>query len=266
MGKGRTILGALVLAALLLGYGALVWAQVGLARTGDAGAGESASPQAMQPAPAMETAPLPAAEIPATVPPAVVTDTPDALPAPPEIDLSSWEYTLVNTEHLLSADYVPELATLEGSQQFDVRAVEALEAMIAAARAEGLTVVLSSSYRSYATQQYLFERKVAQYGSEEEAARIVAIPGSSEHQLGLCVDIVDQYYEYMNESLADTALSQWLYAHCSEYGFILRYPEDKQEITGIMFEPWHFRYVGQTAAAYIMENGLCLEEFWDLYQ
>ena len=78
--------------------------------------------------------------------------------------------------------------------------------------------------------------------------------------------MVDQYYDYMNEALADTALSQWMAAHCAEYGFILRYPQDKTDITGVMFEPWHFRYVGQEAAAYMMEKELSLEEFVALYE
>ena len=95
-----------------------------------------------------------------------------------------------------------------------------------------------------------------------KAAEIVAIPGTSEHQLGLSCDIVDQWYDYMNESLENAPLLIWMKEHCKEYGFILRYPKDKTEVTGIMFEPWHFRYVGVDAATYIMDNGLCLEEFW----
>lgn len=201
-----------------------------------------------------------------TAAPAVTSEpTPEPLPELPDIDLSQWQYRLVNTDNLLESDYEPELTLVEGSQYFDSRASDALNAFIAGAREAGLTVVLTSSYRSYAVQQYLFNNKVYQTGSEEAAAKIVAIPGTSEHQLGLAADIVDGYYQYMNESLADTELSKWMYEHCWEYGFILRYPQDKQEITKIMFEPWHFRYVGVEAAKYIMENGLCLEEFIALY-
>lgn len=105
-----------------------------------------------------------------------------------------------------------------------------------------------------------------QYGSEEEAAAIVAPPGTSEHQTGLACDITDQYYELKNSSLEDTALFQWMSQHCQEYGFIVRYPKDKEDVTGIIYEPWHFRYVGEEAAAYIMEHGLCLEEFLALYE
>jgi D-alanyl-D-alanine carboxypeptidase len=98
-----------------------------------------------------------------------------------------------------------------------------------------------------------------------EARKIVAYPGTSEHQLGLACDIVDGYSEYMHEALADTELLKWMGEHCAEYGFILRYPKDKTDITGVSYEPWHFRYVGAEAASYIMEKSLTLEEFTALY-
>ncbi|MCL1828735.1 MAG: D-alanyl-D-alanine carboxypeptidase family protein [Oscillospiraceae bacterium] len=202
--------------------------------------------------------------------PAPVTPTPDMTPEPrpgiPDIDITSWQYRPVNTENPLSEDYIPELTDIGGGILFDSRAAESMAAFISGARESGLSVYVSSAYRSYATQKYLFDNKVAQVGSREAAARIVACPGTSEHQLGLAADIVDRYYEYMNESLAETPLSVWLFEHCAEYGFILRYPRDKQEITGIMFEPWHYRYVGDEVAGFIMENGLCLEEFCALYE
>ncbi len=161
---------------------------------------------------------------------------------------------------------MPELTELEGGQFFDSRAVDALKDFIAAARAEGLSVVINSSYRDYNTQKYLFERKVGQYGGDRAvAATIVAPPGTSEHQTGLCADITDRYYESKGASLENTALFQWMNAHCAEYGFILRYPKDKQDVTGIIYEPWHFRYVGTESAQYIMEHGLCLEEYLALY-
>ncbi len=220
------------------------------------------------PSPTIQSTPEPTPEpTPTPTPEPTPTPTPEPFADKPDIDITSWEYVLANQDHLLDQNFVPEVTALENGQYFDSRAVDAMKEFIAGARAEGLSVYLSSSYRSYATQQYLFNNKVAQYGGDREAAaRIVAIPGTSEHQTGLAADIVDQYYQYMNESLADTELSKWMKAHCAEYGFILRFPEDKQEITGIMFEPWHFRYVGKEAAAYIMENGLCLEEFVALYQ
>ena len=156
------------------------------------------------------------------------------------------------------------LEYLEG-QQFDVRIIEPMEEMVKAARAEGLSVLLSSGYRSYATQTWLFNRKAAEYG-ETVAATIVARPGTSEHQTGLCCDITDHYYEMKDASLENTEMYQWMSRHCDEYGFIVRFPKGREDITGIIYEPWHFRYVGKEAAAYIMEHDLTLEEFLELYQ
>ncbi|NCB51119.1 MAG: D-alanyl-D-alanine carboxypeptidase family protein [Clostridia bacterium] len=190
--------------------------------------------------------------------------TPEPTPGIPDIDISSWEFALANGQHSIG-DYAPELTEIEGGQYFDTRAAQALEDFIAAARAEGLSAYLSSAYRDFETQKYLYENKVAEYG-ETIAKTIVAPPGTSEHQLGLAADITDQYYQYKNESLADTDLFKWMVAHCAEYGFILRYPADKTDITGVMYEPWHFRYIGVEAATYIMENGICFEEFLDLYE
>ena len=186
---------------------------------------------------------------------AAATPTPAAAAAPtptpepdnglPKVNTGSWELTLVNAHNSIGEAVPEDLAELEGGRYFDARAVDALKEFIAAARAEGLSVC---------------------GGDEAAAARIVNRPGTSEHQLGLCADITDKFYEVKTQNLEKTALYQWMYAHCQDYGFILRYPADKQDITGVMYEPWHFRYVGKEAAAYIMENGLCLEEFLDLYK
>ena len=181
----------------------------------------------------------------------------------PDIDIDSWEYVLVNAEHSIG-EYAPELGEFEG-QKLDQRILEPMQSFVAGARAEGLSVFLSSGYRGYEEQQYLFNRKVEQYG-EEQAATIVSRPGTSEHQTGLACDITDEYYELKDESLENTALYQWMSRHCQEYGFIVRYPKDKEEITGIIYEPWHFRYVGVEAATYMVEHNLCLEEFVALYQ
>ena len=216
-----------------------------------------------------EPTPEPTQElVPEATPEPVPEDTPEPTPEHnwPNIDITGWEYILANPTHDIG-EYVPELTELEYGQYFDSRAVDALKEFIAAARSEGLSVCLSSSYRSYADQQYLFNRKVSQYGGDvATASTIVAPPGTSEHQTGLCCDITDKYYESKDRSLENTELFKWMYAHCAEYGFILRYPDGKQDITGIIYEPWHFRYVGMEAAGYIMENGLCLEEFLELYE
>lgn len=181
----------------------------------------------------------------------------------PDIDPDDWMYILANPWNDIG-DYTPELETLEG-QQFDERIIGPMQEMADAARAKGLHVFLSSGYRSYETQTYLYNRKVSQYG-EAVAQTIVAKPGTSEHQTGLCCDITDQYYEMKDASLENTRMYKWMSQHCDEYGFIVRFPKGKEDITGIIYEPWHFRYVGKEAAAYIMEHDLTLEEFLELYQ
>lgn len=207
-----------------------------------------------------------AAEVPETPAPEITpTPTPEPFSDKPDIDINSWEYVLVNSKNNIG-EYVPELTPIEGTQSFDSRAVSYLQDFIDAARAEGLSVYLSSSYRSYNEQSYLYDRKVSQYGDPAVAATIVAPPGTSEHQSGLCADITDIYYASKDRSLENTALFKWMKVHCHEYGFILRYPDGKQDITGIIYEPWHFRYVGIEAATYIMENELTLEEFHELYK
>ena len=142
--------------------------------------------------------------------------------------------------------------------------------MLDGGRAAGVDLILTSAYRTYDYQQGLFQNKVqrvmaergiSQAEAEPIAAEEVARPGMSEHCLGLAVDIITSDYTTLDYGFAQTDAAKWLYEHCAEYGFILRYPEDKTDITGIIYEPWHFRYVGEEAAAYIMENGLTLEEF-----
>lgn len=185
----------------------------------------------------------------------------------PDVDLTAWNLILVNKEeenYFNDGETPPPLTDFEG-HQVDERIIEPLQSFVGAARAEGLSVVINSGYRSYADQNYLYNRKVAQVGDPEQAAKIVYPPGHSEHETGLCLDIANQFYETKDSSLENTSTFQWMQEHCWEYGFIVRYPKDKQEITDCIYEPWHFRYVGIEAAEYIMKNGICLEEFYDLY-
>ncbi len=255
----KRILGVLVLIAFSVLLGSVIFLRASV----------KAQPA---PSPSPEVSQTPSAA-PTPSPTPTPTPTPEPYADKPDIDVRAWEYTLVNRQSLLSETFMPELTSLENGQNFDSRAVDALKAFIAAARAEGLSVYITSSYRSYATQNSLYNNKVSQLISSEgsreaaeiKAKTIVAYPGTSEHQLGLACDIVDKYYEYMNESLADTALLKWMAEHCTEYGFVVRYPQDKTDITGVMYEPWHFRYVGTEAAQYMMKNKLCLEEFLALY-
>lgn len=203
-----------------------------------------------------------------SAPPASDTDPLPELPEPErEVD---WRLALVNEDNPLSEDFEPETAEADGGYLFDIRAVEPLRALLQAGREAGLDLVVTSGWRRWAYQEQLFEDKVervmAETGleraeAEEIAADEVARPGTSEHQLGLAVDIISNAHPDLDEGWAETEEAVWLKEHCAEYGFILRYPPDKSDITGIVWEPWHFRYVGEDAAVYIMENDLCLEEY-----
>ncbi len=184
-----------------------------------------------------------------------------------------WMLVLVKHDNPLPDEYEPPiLASLPNGLQFDARAKEHLNAMLSDARAQGLFPVVCSAYRSIEYQKELFENQVQKQMSkgldrqqaEIEARKIVAYPGASEHHLGLAVDIVALDYQHFDESQANTAEVKWLTQHCSEYGFILRYPKDKTDITGIVYEPWHFRYVGTDAAKAIMQSGYCLEEYLEI--
>lgn len=193
------------------------------------------------------------------------------LPKPPDIDINSWEYILVNGDHMLSADYVPPEVVLVSDSQcpVDSRIAEALMAMAEDTKAQGLTVYLSSGYRSYSEQAANFQRVCANNGvtdgKDAQGYYITWPAGASEHQTGLCCDITDRYYEIKNSSLENTEMFKYMNENCEKFGFILRFPKDKGDITGVMYEPFHFRYVGVEAATYIKENNLCLEEFVALY-
>ena len=204
---------------------------------------------------------------------------PDASGAPPVSILDSvadapaadsWNLLLVNGDHPVPEDFVPpELTQLRNGQSIDARAYPSLQRMMDDARAEGLQPLICSSYRSEETQNRLYQQKVqswlaqgyAQEEAEEKAAVWVARPGTSEHQIGLAVDIVDKSYQLLDDEQEHTAVQRWLMEHCADYGFILRYPTDKSALTGVGYEPWHYRYVGEAAAREIMDGGLCLEEY-----
>ena len=159
--------------------------------------------------------------------------------------------------------------TLEG-QLVDSRIADALAAMAADTRAQGLSVYLSSGYRSYADQAANFLRVCRNNGvsdGKDSQGYYITMPaGHSEHQTGLCCDITDIYYPTKNRSIENTAMFQYMNAHCQEFGFILRFPDGMEPITGVMYEPFHFRYVGVEAAKYIAENNICFETFVSLYR
>ena len=180
-----------------------------------------------------------------------------------------WRLQLVNPWHTVPEGYETELASLPNGLQVDARICGALEEMLADCREAGLSPIVCSAYRTEETQTRLYQNKVARVRAagvpedqvEAEAARWVAPPGTSEHQTGLAVDIVAESYQLLDEAQEDTAEQQWLMEHCWEYGFILRYPTDKSAVTGIGYEPWHYRYVGEEAAAAMHRSGECLEEY-----
>lgn len=184
-----------------------------------------------------------------------------------------WKIVLVNKQHPIPEDYSFELGTISGSMRCDERIITPLLDMLKGARADGVNLIVCSPYRDMDRQTMLFSNKVGRYmdgglsymDAYNLASQAVTVPGSSEHQIGLAVDIITDGYSSLDEGFGDTAAGKWLAANSSKYGFILRYPDGKENITSIEYEPWHFRYVGVDAATVITENNLCLEEFWNIY-
>ncbi len=182
---------------------------------------------------------------------------------------------LVNPWNPLSEGYEPELAAADSAYQVhsgyevDARCAQALTQMLNDCLTTGSIPYICSAYRTQAYQQMLFDDKIERLIEEgvspekapEEAATVVALPGTSEHQLGLAVDLIDESYPYLNEYQEWTGAQQWLMEHCWEYGFILRYPNGTSEITGIIYEPWHYRYVGENHAQAIRDLDVTLEEY-----
>ena len=175
---------------------------------------------------------------------------------------------LVNKTHPVTREYVaPDLVTVEHCDQSvgnaDTKkmrkvAAEAIEELIAGAKEDGFDIVMRTGYRSYDYQDYLFSSYAANYG-EAEANTYSARPGQSEHQTGWCCDVGRPGYGLT--SFDGTKEADWIAENSWKYGFILRYPADKTDITGYIYESWHIRYVGKDAAQYIYENGLTLEEY-----
>lgn len=239
------------LAVLLFSAGVLAgWAGASVRLQDDSEPTGAPSPAPIQSAP-----PLPSP-----------TPIPSGRPAPEE----SWALALVSFDHPLPEGFaVPELTQLRNGHAVDSRAYPALQRMMDGCRAAGLQPLICSSYRTQADQAQLYQREVQSWldrgydraEAEGQAALWVARPGTSEHQTGLAVDIVDTSYQALDQGQENTAVQRWLMAHCAEYGFILRYPVEKSALTGVNYEPWHYRYVGVEAAREIMGGGLCLEEY-----
>ena len=190
---------------------------------------------------------------------------------------------LANKHYLLDSDYVPsDLVKVsskpasggiywavqpKGGQLLREEAAQALCDMNAVMREidSFKAMYLKSAYRSYQTQKTMYSNRLKKNNGKDDGW--VSMPGASDHQTGLGCDVVPKNWKdkSMNDKMMQEKECQWMAEHCQEYGFIIRYPADKQEITEINTEPWHLRYVGIPVATYIMENGLCLEEFtWEL--
>ena len=189
-----------------------------------------------------------------------------------EIDGKTYFFTstganiiLVNPWNYIPEDYEVELVELDNGKKVAKAMYESLMQMLADCEAAGHRSYVRSAYRTHADQQANFNRILVKYNNDrKKAAQVVALPGTSEHQLGLAVDITDYSYRELDYEQEKTATQKWLMEHCWEYGFILRYPSEKSTITGIIYEPWHYRYVGLELSQELKELGICLEEYMDM--
>lgn len=179
---------------------------------------------------------------------------------------NGWNLILVNRDNYIPADYEVQLTELSNGEKVDSRIYPELQEMFNAARAEGIYPGVREGYRTAEEQQEILEDKIQAYmnegysqaRAERTAKEWVAIPGTSEHQLGIAVDINADKTKCSNDEVY-----AWLAENAYKYGFILRYPQGKQETTGTGYEPWHYRYVGKEAAQEIYEREICLEEYFE---
>jgi D-alanyl-D-alanine carboxypeptidase len=192
-----------------------------------------------------------------------------ALPLELMTDDTEGYLQLVNADNLFDEatfkkDLVPLKVRTSGGSEQRLRRVasRALTDLFTAAEADGVRLYAVSSYRDYATQRALYYNDVKNNNGVDDHS--TQIPGASEHQTGLAVDLVSRQWlgRALTAEFAETAEAQWLAARCADFGFIIRYPKSKERITGIVYEPWHLRYVGEEAARYMMDKGITLEELW----
>lgn len=179
---------------------------------------------------------------------------------------------LANRDNLLDKDFLPRnivpvsLRGVSGPHELRREAAEALTSLFAEAERAGYELYLKSSYRSWGTQNTMYQNRLEKNGKDDG---VVAPPGSSDHQTGLAADVLNREWsrrDGMTPAFGETAEARWMEANCAAFGFIIRYLPEKQDITGIIYEPWHLRYVGPEVAAYMMERRLSLEEFTEEYQ
>lgn len=191
-----------------------------------------------------------------------------AYPIPYDLLMTSDYIVLTNKENLLSEDYIPpDLVKLTckkiSSDPIQMRevAANALSDMFAAAKEDGIVLYAHSGYRSYRTQKTMYSNRLKKNNGKDDG--VVAYPGSSDHQTGLGIDIINKagIGKKFTTAFAETKEGKWVAENCWNYGFVIRYQKNKEDITQIMFEPWHLRYVGVQVAQYMQENDLSLEEF-----
>lgn len=194
---------------------------------------------------------------------------PEEEPDPAMVSVPDWEIILVNRDNPMPEGYMPELEMITDNCLVDKRIADNVKLMFADAKASGINLVLSSAYRSIERQRENFESKTLEHMSSgktrDEAvaatSRLIARPGESEHHTGLALDILSTTYRSMDRGFEKTPAFAWLEENAHKYGFIMRYAEDKQNITNTDYEPWHYRYVGEENAEVIKGSGLCLEEY-----
>ena len=185
-------------------------------------------------------------------------------------EITDWRLTLANYENVLPEDFKVEVAKIDETRQFDARAIEFLNQMMNDMRKDGISNIwIQSAYRSVERQKELYDKSVKEYLSQgktqEEAEKLtdeyINKPGSSDHNLGLAVD-----FNYVDNKFENLDGFKWLQENAEKYGFILRYPKDKEEITKISYESWHWRYVGEEHAKKMNELNMCLEEYVEYLQ
>ncbi|MBQ6451264.1 MAG: D-alanyl-D-alanine carboxypeptidase family protein [Solobacterium sp.] len=225
----------------------------------------SATASAVPETPAAETP----SETPEETPEATPESTPVPTPAVPDADITSDDSMtrLLNKTYTVSSSYVPQdLRTVnvrsDHPQTMRSEAADAMEKMMSAALNDGITLKLVSGYRSYREQTSLYNTYLYRYG-KQKTSLMDATPGASEHQLGLAADLGNWSGNCeLNTCFAGYPTYTWLQDHAHEYGFIERYPSGKENITGIMGSPWHWRYVGVEEAGRIKASGLTMEEYY----
>lgn len=187
--------------------------------------------------------------------------------------VSTEEIILVNCWRPISDSYAVDVKELPNGQKVAVECYDALIEMLSDCEESGLRPEVCSGFRSLSDQAKLFENKIervmaaghARQDAERIAATEVARPGTSEHHTGLAVDIIDKDYPVLDDTQEQRPTQQWLMENSWKYGFVLRYPTGKTDITGIIYEPWHYRYVGEETAKIMVEQDLCLEEYLEIY-